>query len=234
MKRSTSFVAFDFLKFSTSWNLAVRTNHYRKKYQTKTGGAKFSTLTPTITPNLFFIKGENHEGISDNNTSPTAHRSRVQNDEIIYFKRTVAWDFLSKVISPKIPNWPPDLWSIVVAKIFNLLGPSTLWATAANLAMPYGPLWRIWWCAMGHCGEFDDVLCMGHCREFGYALWATVADLFIGFFGHCIVWSHTEPFRRIWLCAMGHSAGIDNALWATAFRYALWAVAQDFVMPYGQ
>jgi hypothetical protein len=39
------------------------------------------------------------------------------------------------------------------------------WATAANFAKHYGPLRRIWLCAMGHCGGF------------GYTLLATAADL---------------------------------------------------------
>jgi hypothetical protein len=39
-----------------------------------------------------------------------------------------------------------------------------LWATAVYLVMRYGPLWRIWLCAMGHCGGF------------GYALWATARN----------------------------------------------------------
>ena len=39
-----------------------------------------------------------------------------------------------------------------------------LWATAADLAMRYGPLRRIWLTAMGHCSGF------------GYALWATAGN----------------------------------------------------------
>jgi hypothetical protein len=39
-----------------------------------------------------------------------------------------------------------------------------LWPTAADLAMRYGPLRRIWLYAMGHCGGF------------GYALWATAGN----------------------------------------------------------
>jgi hypothetical protein len=51
-----------------------------------------------------------------------------------------------------------------------------------------------------------------------------------------MIWLHPSPLSedtmrtfavyssRIWLCAMGHSAG---------FGYPLWAVAQDLVMRYG-
>jgi hypothetical protein len=37
-----------------------------------------------------------------------------------------------------------------------------LWANMANLVVRYGPLRRIWFCAMGHCDGL------------GYALWTTV------------------------------------------------------------
>jgi hypothetical protein len=36
----------------------------------------------------------------------------------------------------------------------------SLWAAMVNLVVRYGPLWRIWFYAMGHCVGF------------GYALWA--------------------------------------------------------------
>jgi hypothetical protein len=61
---------------------------------------------------------------------------------ILHFKETVAYDFLSKVISPKVPNRSSE-------------GLSALWATAANFGKPYER----------------------HCGGFGYALWATAADL---------------------------------------------------------
>ena len=74
---------------------------------------------------------------------------------------------------------------------------------------------------------------MGHCGEFGYALWATAADLAMRY----------GPLRRIWLYAMGHCGGFGYALWAIArnevVQYkseiisALWAIAQDLVMRYG-
>ncbi len=54
--------------------------------------------------------------------------------------------------------------------------------------MRYGPLRRTWLTAMGHCGGF------------GYALWATAADL---------------------LTAMGHCGGFGYALWATAGNEAV-------------
>jgi hypothetical protein len=54
-----------------------------------------------------------------------------------------------------------------------------LWATAADLVLRYGPLRRIWSCAMGHCAECSrivkkcsDFCDMGHSAGFGYALWA--------------------------------------------------------------
>jgi hypothetical protein len=71
-------------------------------------------------------------------------------------------------------------------EILNFLRRSTLWATAANLGMCYGP-----------CGEFGDVLCatvanlvmdsgllqqiwscaMGYCGKFSSARCASAADL---------------------------------------------------------
>jgi hypothetical protein len=53
---------------------------------------------------------------------------------------------------------------------------------ASKVFPRYGPLRRILFSAMGQCGGF------------GYALWATAADLVICY----------GPLRQIWLCAMGH------------------------------
>ncbi len=101
---------------------------------------------------------------------------------ILHFKETVAYDFLSKMISPKVPNRSSDSWSKAVSnidsistristfKVFPRYGPlqrilvSPMSATAADLAMRYGPLQQIWLYAMGHCGGF------------GYALWATARN----------------------------------------------------------
>jgi hypothetical protein len=61
-----------------------------------------------------------------------------------------------------------------------------LWATAADLVKRYGPLQRIWLCAMGHCTEESrtvtiriDFCAMGHSAGFGYALWAIAQGLVI-------------------------------------------------------
>jgi hypothetical protein len=141
-------------------------------------------------------------------------------------KGTVAWDFLSKVIPPIVPNWSLNSWSKAVLNI-NLNSPSfqllksflaighrgkfdhALWATAAN-----------WWCAMGHCSEFGD------------ALWATAANSVMRY----------GPLQRIWWCAMGHCSEFGDVLWATAehlampygllrpIGYALWATAWNEAM----
>jgi hypothetical protein len=133
------------------------------------------------------------------------------------FKGTVAWDFLSKVISPKVPNWSSDSRSKAVSNI-----DSNLPRYSTSKAFPrYGPLRRIFLCAMGHYGEF------------GCALWATAADLVIRYgplwriwlcaMGYCAEWSHTVKIC-IDFCAMGHSAGFD---------YALWAIAQGWLSAMG-
>jgi hypothetical protein len=74
---------------------------------------------------------------------------------------------------------------------------------------------------------------MGHSGVFGYALWATVADLVI----------RNGPLRRIWLCAMGHCAEWRRTVkifsdfcamgHSAGFGYALWAIAQGLVIRYG-
>ncbi len=92
-----------------------------------------------------------------------------------FVKGTVAWDFLSEVISPKVPNWSSDSWCKAV---LNTDSNSPRYSTS-KVFPRYG---RIFLCAMGHYGEF------------GCALWATAADLVIRY----------VPPRRIWLCAMGH------------------------------
>jgi hypothetical protein len=115
-------------------------------------------------------------------------------------KDTVAWDFLSKVISQKVPNRSSDSWSKAVSNIdSNSLRNSTF-----TVFLRYGPLWRILLSAMGHYGRF------------GYALWANQADLIICYgplrriwfcaMGHCVEWSHTVKIC-IDFCAMGHSEG---------------------------
>ncbi len=144
--------------------------------------------------------------------------------------------FLSKVISPKVPNWSSDLWSKAVSNIdWNSPRNSTF-----KVFPRYGPLRRIFLCGIGHYGEF------------GCALWAIVADLVIRYrplqqiwlctMVHCAEWSCTVkicidfcaighsagfmrygPLRRVWLSAMGHS---KESGWT------LWAVGQDWVMRY--
>jgi hypothetical protein len=116
----------------------------------------------------------------------TVHRCQLIKGNIVpisscrkYIKGTVAWVFFkSKVISPKVPSWPPDTRSKEVsfefAEIFDFLGPSALWASAANLVMRYGLL-----------------------RRLGDALQATRANLVMRF----------GPLRRIWLCTVGHCGG---------------------------
>jgi hypothetical protein len=44
-----------------------------------------------------------------------------------------------------------------------------LWATKVNLVVRYGPLRRIWLCAMGRCSGF------------GYGLWATARNKAVGY-----------------------------------------------------
>jgi hypothetical protein len=87
---------------------------------------------------------------------------------------------LFKVISPKVPNWSPDSYTIAFSKIDSNL-PRNL---TSKVLTRYGPLRKIWLCALGHYGKF------------GGALWATAANLVIRY----------GPLRRIWLCAMGHYA----------------------------
>ncbi len=58
-----------------------------------------------------------------------------------------------------------------------------LWTTTANLVVRYGPLRRIWFYTMGHCGGLvvicSDFCAMGHSAGFGYALWAVAQGLVI-------------------------------------------------------
>jgi hypothetical protein len=70
-----------------------------------------------------------------------------------------------------VPNQPPDSWSKPVSNIDSNLRDIRLfrsfqytghcgeygyaqWATAADLIMHNGPLQQIWFCTMGHCGDF--------------------------------------------------------------------------------
>jgi hypothetical protein len=57
--------------------------------------------------------------------------------------------------------------------------------------MHYGPLRKIWLCAMKHCGGF------------GYVLWATG-------------WNEAVVKICIDFCSMGHSTGFGYAQWAIA------------------
>jgi hypothetical protein len=88
------------------------------------------------------------------------------------------WDFLSKVISPKVPTWPPDSWSKAV---LNVDSNSPRYSTFKVL-LCYGPMQQIWFCIVGPCSEF------------GAVLWATAAYFFMCY----------GPLLQIWLCAVGH------------------------------
>jgi hypothetical protein len=95
---------------------------------------------------------------------------------------------MSSLILPKVPNWTPDFmiqscfeYRFKLAEIFDFLGLSALWATAAT-----------WLYAIGHCGDFGHVLC--HCDDYRDAVLATVANLIM----------RTEPLKQIWLCPLGH------------------------------
>ncbi len=121
------------------------------------------------------------------------------------FQGTVAWDFLSKVILPKVPNWSPDSYT----KAFSNVDSSSPRNLTSKVLTCYGPLRQIL-CAMGPCGKF------------GYTLWAIVAD-FVMRYRHYAVWGHTVKICDDF-CSMGHSAG---------FGYLLWAVAKDLVKHYG-
>jgi hypothetical protein len=101
--------------------------------------------------------------------------------------------FLSKVISPKVPQsvLNKDLNSLRYSTIKVLLRYGLLWqicyelwATSTNLVMCFGPLRWIWLCSKGQCMEwchtikiFDDFHTMCHSTGFDYALWAMVQDL---------------------------------------------------------
>jgi hypothetical protein len=74
-----------------------------------------------------------------------------------------------------------------------------LQATAANLVMRYGPLWRIWLYTMGQCLEgsltvkivkiCNDFRAIGYSAGFGYVLWAITQYLVM----------YYEPKHIIWL-----------------------------------
>jgi hypothetical protein len=133
-------------------------------------------------------------------------------------KGTVVWDFFPKVILPKLPNWSPDLWKAVLNIDSILVRYSNF-----SVVPRFGPLGRIWLCAMGHYGKF------------GFALWDTPANLdtcygplqwiWLCTMGHCVEWSCTikicNDFRTI-----GHSTGVGDVLWAVTQdlfkRYRLW------------
>jgi hypothetical protein len=126
-------------------------------------------------------------------------------------KGTVAWDFLSKVTSPKVSNWSSDSWT----KQFRIY------------------IWIRWetrllrsFCAMGHCGKFF------------YALWATTVNLIVRYGPLRRVWfggfgSTPWALRRIWLCAMGHYAEWSHTVKKSVLISALWTIAQDLAIRYG-
>ncbi len=131
-------------------------------------------------------------------------------------KGTVAWDFLSKVISTKVPNWSSVSWSKAVSNV-ELNSPRN---STFNVFSPYGPLWQILLCAMGHYSEF------------GCAQWATAAD-----------WAKWHgPLQRIWFCAMDHCVEISRTVKicidfcakgnSAGYGYELWAIAQGLVIRY--
>jgi hypothetical protein len=127
------------------------------------------------------------------------------------------WDFLSKVIWQKVPNRSSDSWSKAALNIDS----NSKRNLTFKVFQRYGPLWRILLSAVGHCGRF------------GYALWATAADLVIRY----------GPLRRIWLCTMGHCGEWSSTVkicidfsamgHSAGFGYALWAIAQGLVIRYG-
>jgi hypothetical protein len=106
-----------------------------------------------------------------------------------HLKGTVAGDFLSKVISPKVPNCSSDSWYKAVSNIDSY---SPRYSTFKVLTC-YGLMRRIWLCAMGHCGRFS------------YALWAIAADLVM----------HYGPLRQI---CWGHCCWLGYKLWASKNR----------------
>jgi hypothetical protein len=121
-------------------------------------------------------------------------------------KETIGWDFLSKVISQKVPNRSSDSWFKAVLNIDS---------NCREIR-----LLRSFW-AMGHCGK----IC--------YALWATASDLVLHYgplrgmkpYSENLYWFLLYgPLRKIWFCTMGHSTG---------FGYPLWAIAKDLVKRYG-
>jgi hypothetical protein len=75
------------------------------------------------------------------------------------------------------------------------------WATAVNLVMRCGPLWRI--CLFAFLATaYNEAI--SHFAGFGCALWATAQELKMDY----------GPQHRILLCTMGRSAGFCYALWA--------------------
>jgi hypothetical protein len=124
---------------------------------------------------------------------------------------------LSGVISPKMANWPSYAWSKAVSNIdSNLPRYSTFY-----ILPHYGPLQRLWWCALVHWGEFGD------------APWVTAANLVL-----CC-----RPLSWIWLFAVGHYMEYSRTVkicddlrtvgHSAEFSYGLWATVQDFGMRYG-
>ncbi len=131
-------------------------------------------------------------------------------------KGTVAWDFLSEVISPKVPNWSSDSWSKAVSNIdWNLPRNSTSKVSRA----------------------------MGHCGEFFYVLWATTVNLVVRYGPLVDLVLRNGPLRRIWLCAMRHCAECSRTVkicidfcamgHSAGCGYALLAIAQGLVIRYG-
>ncbi len=119
-------------------------------------------------------------------------------------KGTVARKFLSKVVSPKVPNWSPDSWSKAVLNIDS----NSARNSTSKVLLRYGPLQQVLLCTMGHYGKF---VC---------ALWVTAANLVIRYgplqwiwlyaMGHCTEWDHTVKIYDDF-CTMGHMAGFGSA-----------------------
>ncbi len=63
---------------------------------------------------------------------------------------------------------------------------------------------------------------MGQCGGFGYALWATARNEAVH--SRSVLISALWAIAQDWICAMGHSTGFGDPLWA---------VAKDLVKRYG-
>ncbi len=75
---------------------------------------------------------------------------------------------------------------------------------------------------------------MGHCGKFGCALWATAADLVMSYGPMCGM----KPYKKKIcdnLCALGHSAGFGDALWAKCrIGYVPWAICRTRLAAMGR